>query len=289
MQTRSVPDPTKHILLTEGPDRTGLIYHVMGVLFRHRLNVIHNNEYVSPAGHFFMRTEFSNPADGTFYADALLHELRAALPDSGIEFRLSSQHKKQIVVMVTKEHHCLGDLLIRHAFNELNADILAVISNYNTLEPLVSKFNIPFHHIAHEALSRDEHEAAICQTLTRYKPEYIVLAKYMRVLTPDFVNQYPNRIINIHHSFLPAFVGANPYRQAFERGVKIIGATAHFVNNDLDEGPIIAQNVKEVNHRQSATDMATEGRDVEKIVLSQALKLVFTDRVFIAGNRAVVL
>jgi len=280
--------PAKHILLTEGPDRTGLIYYVMGVLFRHGLNVIHNNEYVSPVGQFFMRTEFESATD-TLDADALLTELRATLPNPDISFRLSLQRRKNIVVMVTKEHHCLGDLLIRHAFDELNADILAVVSNYDTLQPLVSKFGIPFHHISHEGRNRDEHEAAIQQTLAQYTPEYIVLAKYMRVLTPHFVNQYPNRIINIHHSFLPAFVGANPYRQAFERGVKIIGATAHFVNNDLDEGPIIAQNVKEVNHRQSATDMATEGRDVEKIVLSQALKLVFTDRVFIAGNRAVVL
>lgn len=260
----------------------------MGV-FRHGLNVIHNNKYVSPAGHFFMRTEFAGSANNGFDAGTLLGELHAALPDSGITFRLSPQRKKSIVVMVTKEHHCLGDLLIRHVFGELNADILAVVSNYNTLEPLVGKFNIPFHYVSHEGLSREDHEVAIQQTLTQYEPEYIVLAKYMRVLTPDFVNQYPNRIINIHHSFLPASAGANPYRQAFERGVKIIGATAHFVNNDLDEGPIIAQNVKEVNHRQSAADMATEGRDVEKIVLSQALKLVFTDRVFIAGNRAVVL
>lgn len=281
-------NPAKHILLMDGPDNTGLIYHVTGVLFRRGLNVIHNDEYVSPAGQFFMRTEFESATD-TLDADALLTELRATLPNPAISFRLSLQRRKNIVVMVTKEHHCLGDLLIRYAFDELGANILAVVSNYNTLQPLVSKFGIPFHHISHENRSREEHEEAISRTLAIYEPEYIVLAKYMRVLTPDFVNQYPNRIINIHHSFLPAFVGANPYRQAYERGVKIIGATAHFVNNDLDEGPIIAQSVKEVNHRQSAADMATEGRDVEKIVLSQALKLVFNDRVFIAGNRAVVL
>jgi len=281
-------NPAKHILLMDGPDNTGLIYHVTGVLFRRGLNVIHNDEYVSPAGQFFMRTEFESATD-TLDADALLTELRATLPNPAISFRLSPQRRKNIVVMVTKEHHCLGDLLIRYAFDELGANILAVVSNYNTLQPLVSKFGIPFHHISHENRSREEHEEAISRTLAIYEPEYIVLAKYMRVLTPDFVNQYPNRIINIHHSFLPAFVGANPYRQAYERGVKIIGATAHFVNNDLDEGPIIAQSVKEVNHRQSAADMATEGRDVEKIVLSQALKLVFNDRVFIAGNRAVVL
>ncbi|MBD2754655.1 formyltetrahydrofolate deformylase [Spirosoma validum] len=281
--------PNKHILLMDGPDSKGLIYHVTGVLFRHNLNIIHNDEYVSPSGQFFMRTEF----EGVFDNDALLDELKTTLPESAnqsaITFRLNPKRKKNIVVMVTKEHHCLGELLIRYAFDELDADILAVISNYNVLQPLVSKFGIPFHYVSHEGKTREEHEESILRTLTIYEPEYLVLAKYMRVLTPGFVNHFPNRIVNIHHSFLPAFIGANPYRQAYDRGVKIIGATAHFVNNNLDEGPIIAQNVKEVDHRQTATDMATEGRDVEKIVLSQALKLVFNDRVFISGNRAIVL
>lgn len=281
--------PEKHILLMDGPDSKGLIYHVTGVLFRHGLNIIHNDEYVSPSGRFFMRTEF----EGFFDNAALLDELKTTLPDSAnqlaITFRLNPKRKKNVVIMVTKEHHCLGDLLIRYVFDELDADILAVVSNYNILQPLVSKFGIPFHYVSHEGKTREEHEDAILRTMTIYEPEYVVLAKYMRVLTSGFVNHFSNRIINIHHSFLPAFVGANPYRQAYERGVKIIGATAHFVNNDLDEGPIIAQDVKEVNHRHTATDMATEGRDVEKIVLSQALKLVFNDRVFISGNRAIVL
>lgn len=277
---------SKHILLMDGPDSKGLIYHVTGVLYRHGLNIIHNDEYVSPAGQFFMRTEF----EGEYDSVALLSELHETLPNAeGITFRLNPRRKKNIVVFVTKEHHCLGDLLIRYAFDELDADILAVVSNYNHLQPLVSKFGIPFHYVSHEGKSREEHEEAILRTLSIYEPDYLVLAKYMRVLTPGFVNRFPNRIVNIHHSFLPAFIGANPYRQAYERGVKIIGATAHFVNNDLDEGPIIAQNVKEVDHRHTAVDMATEGRDVEKIVLSQALKLVFNDRVFIAGNRAIVL
>ena len=183
----------------------------------------------------------------------------------------------------------MAELLIRYAFNELDADILAVVSNYNTLQPLVRKFGIPFHYVTHEHKPRDEHEEAITRTLSIYEPEYIVLAKYMRVLTPTFVKKFPNRIVNIHHSFLPAFMGANPYRQAYERGVKIIGATAHFVNNDLDEGPIIAQNIKEVDHRHTAADMSTEGKDVEKIVLSQALKLVYNDRVFIHQNRTIIL
>ncbi|GAB3687934.1 formyltetrahydrofolate deformylase [Spirosoma flavus] len=282
----------KHVLLMDGPDSKGLIYHVTGVLFRHGLNIIHNDEYVSPSGQFFMRTEFES-GNATFNSGALLHELRTTLPEGAnqeaITFRLNPKRKKNIVVLVTKEHHCLGELLIRYAFDELDATILAVVSNYNLLQPLVGKFGIPFHYVSHEDKTREEHEQAILRTLAIYEPEYLVLAKYMRVLTPGFVNQFPNRIINIHHSFLPAFIGANPYRQAYERGVKIIGATAHFVNNDLDEGPIIAQDVKEVNHRQTAADMATEGKDVEKIVLSQALKLVFNDRVFISGNRAIVL
>jgi formyltetrahydrofolate deformylase len=284
----------KHILLMDGPDSKGLIYHVTGVLFRHNLNIIHNDEYVSPSGRFFMRTEFeAGVAHDTFDSAALLLELQTTLPDSAnqseITFRLNPKRKKNIVVMVTKEHHCLGELLIRYAFDELDADILAVVSNYNLLQPLVSKFGIPFHYVSHEGKTREEHEEAILRTMAIYEPEYVVLAKYMRVLTASFVNHFPNRIINIHHSFLPAFVGANPYRQAYERGVKIIGATAHFVNNDLDEGPIIAQNVKEVDHRHTAADMASEGKDVEKIVLSHALKLVFSDRVFISGNRAIVL
>lgn len=275
---------TRHILLMDGPDSTGLIHQVTGILYQHNLNIIRNDEYVSPDRQFFMRTEFEGELDSA----ALLEELQHTLP-TGIHLRINPKKKKNIVVFATKEHHCLAELLIRYAFDELDADILAVVSNYNALQPLVSKFGIPFHFISHEHKTREEHEEAICRTLAIYQPEYLVLAKYMRVLTPGFVDQFPNRIINIHHSFLPAFIGASPYRQAYERGVKIIGATAHFVNNNLDEGPIIAQDVKEVHHRQTAADMATEGRDVEKMVLSKALKLIFNDRVFIHQNRTIIL
>ena len=167
----------------DGPDSKGLIYHVTGVLVRHNLNVIHNDEYVSPAGRFFMRTEF----EGTLDKDTLLTELQTTLPDwanaSAIRFRLNPRQKKNIVVMVTKEHHCLGELLIRYAFDELDANILAVISNYNTLQPLAAKFGVPFHHVSHERKTREEHEEAVLKTLAMYEPEYVVLAKYMRVLT----------------------------------------------------------------------------------------------------------
>jgi len=282
----------KHILLMDGPDAKGLIFHVTSVLFRNECNIISQDEYVSPAtdgveSQFFMRTEFESP--DKLDPQKVLKDLRETIATPEINLRISPKKKKDVVILATKEHHCLSDLLIRYNFDELDANILAVVSNYNTLQPFVSKFGIPFHYITHEHKTREEQEEAILRTLEIYQPEYLVLAKYMRILSPEFVSHYLNKIVNIHHSFLPAFIGANPYRQAYERGVKIIGATAHFVNNNLDEGPIIAQNVKDVDHSYAATDMAREGKEVEKSVLTQALKLVFNDRVFIFGNRTVIL
>lgn len=282
----------KHILLMDGPDAKGLIFHVTSVLYRNECNIISQDEYVSPAtdgveSQFFMRTEFESP--DKLDPQKVLKDLQETIATPKINLRISPKKKKDVVILATKEHHCLSDLLIRYNFDELDANVLAVVSNYNTLQPFVSKFGIPFHYITHEHKTREEHEEAILRTLEIYKPEYLVLAKYMRILSPEFVSHYANKIVNIHHSFLPAFIGANPYRQAYERGVKIIGATAHFVNNNLDEGPIIAQNVKDVDHSYAATDMAREGKEVEKSVLTQALKLVFNDRVFIFGNRTVIL
>jgi formyltetrahydrofolate deformylase len=234
-------------------------------------------------GHFFMRTGFS----GDFDKDTMMKALRDILPPDA-SIKLNEHQKRDICILVTKEHHCLSDLLIRHHFQEIDYNIRCVISNYKNLQDLVSKFNIPFHHISHEGISREDHEAAILSWVQTYDPEFIVLAKYMRVLSPVFVGQFTNRIINIHHSFLPAFAGANPYNQAYARGVKIIGATAHFVNDSLDEGPIIAQSVIPVAHTHSAKEMALAGKDVEKIVLARSLKLVLNERVFVYGNRTII-
>jgi formyltetrahydrofolate deformylase len=273
-----------HILLIDCPDQTGLVYNITGVLYRHSYNIVTNNEFVDrEARHFFMRTEFAgadNPA-------AILDELRDLLP-AGATIRLAHTGKRRIVVLATKEYHCLSDLLIRHAYGDLNAEIHAVISNHETLASLAHKFDVPFHYVSHENIGRAEHEAAVAQAIEQYGPEYIVLAKYMRILSPAFVARYPNQIVNIHHSFLPAFIGASPYRQAFERGVKLIGATAHFVTDDLDKGPIIAQDVIRIDHTYSAHDLAQVGHDVEKITLAKALKLVFEERIFLSGNRAII-
>jgi len=274
-----------NILLINCPDESGLVFKVTGVLYsQYALNIIRNDEFVERnANQFFMRTEFS----GAFEREALLKDLYAVLPE-GVDLKLTDKRKKDIVLLATKEHHCLGDLLIRHAFNELNANILCVISNYSVLEELTRKFDVPFHHISHIGRSREEHEAAVLQTVQQYNPELVVLAKYMRILSGDFVSHFTNRIVNIHHSFLPAFVGANPYAQAYERGVKIIGATAHFVNSDLDQGPIIAQSVIPIDHTHSAREMAQAGRDVEKNVLAKSLSLVLNEKVFVYRNKTII-
>ncbi len=273
-----------HCILIECADQPGLVYGITGVLFGHGLNITANAEFVDhELGLFFMRTEVA----GRVEPQALKRELVACLP-SRSTVKSFGRQKKDIVVLASREPHCLGDLLLRHAYGELNANIKAIISNHEDLRSLAEGFNLPFEHVPVGDLSRGEHEQRLASLIEGLAPEYLVLAKYMRVLTPDFVGRFRHRIVNIHHSFLPAFVGANPYRQAYERGVKIIGATAHFVTDDLDEGPIITQDVLPVSHAYDAESMRQAGRDVEKVVLARALKLVFEDRVFICGNKTIV-
>ena len=274
----------KAVLLIETDDERGLVYKVSSALYEMGINIDQNGEFVEKKiKRFFMRTEIS----GNFDDNELLAKIRNSLPKQ-TQIKLIPAKKKKIILMVTKEPHCLGDLLIRNEFGELNATIEAVIGNHETLKDLTQKFDIPFHYIDHKNISREEHEEKMAEIIDGYSPDNIVLAKFMRVLNPGFVKRYENKIINIHHSFLPAFIGAKPYQQAYDRGVKIIGATAHFVNNNLDEGPIIAQNVINVDHADSAENMASSGRDVEKIVLARALKLVFEDRVFVNKNKTVI-
>lgn len=275
---------SNYVLLVDCQDEKGLIYKITGILFNQGLNIISNNEFVEEGKeHFFMRSEFIGDING----EEIITQLKAVLPKNSY-VNLIKQRRKEIVIFATKEHHCLGDLLIKNQYSEMNAEVLGVIANYPDLESLVGKFKIPFHFITHQNKTREDHEEEILKILENYSPDYLVLAKYMRILTSNFVSLYRNRIINIHHSFLPAFAGANPYEQAFNRGVKIIGATSHFVNENLDEGPIIVQEVIPVDHKYSVNDMKRAGREVEIITLSKALKLVFEDRVFISGNKTII-
>ncbi|WP_300364752.1 formyltetrahydrofolate deformylase [Hydrogenimonas sp.] len=272
-------------VLIDCRDEKGLVYKISKAFYDFGLNVEKNREFVDAQnGKFFMRSEVS----GRFDPMALEAELKLVLPESA-QIRLIEPRPKRIVLMATKESHCLGDILIRHEAKELEAEIAGVISNYDILRGLVEKFDIPYIHVSHEGLQRAEHEEKILAELEKFgQVDYIVLAKYMRILTPEFVAHYNERIINIHHSFLPAFIGANPYKQAYDRGVKIIGATAHFVNNNLDEGPIIAQDIIPINHTMDWQVMRSAGRDVEKIVLAKALKLALEDKIFVYANKTVI-
>ncbi|TEY00975.1 formyltetrahydrofolate deformylase [Campylobacter sp. US33a] len=271
-----------YILKISCNDEKGLIYRISDVIFKYHINIIKNDEFVGE-DRFFFRSVL----EGEFDEKAFIGTLEAMLP-KGAFVELNTKRKKDIVIFATKEAHCLGDLLIRDYSGELNANVKAVIANYDTLKSLVDKFNIAYHSIEASNLERKEHENLILQCLQNYDFDYVVLAKYMRILSPDFVKHFEGRIINIHHSFLPAFIGANPYKQAYERGVKIIGATAHFVNNNLDEGPIITQAVIPVNHEDTWQSMQQAGRNVEKNVLSKALDLVFDDRIFIYKNKTII-
>jgi formyltetrahydrofolate deformylase len=274
----------RHVLLIDCNDEKGLVSKIATALFHRDANIISNREFVDPStNRFFMRTEF----EGAMDEETMFRILDGLLPKDA-NVRIESKRKKRLVILATKEPHCLGDILIRCAYNNLNATIEAVISNRSDLKSLVEKFEVPFFHVAHDDKDPGLLANEMLSLIDPYNPDWLVSAKYMRILPPMFVQRFQNRIINIHHSFLPAFVGASPYRQAYDRGVKIIGATAHFINDDLDQGPIICQDVIPVTHRHGAKDMAAAGCDVEKTVLSRALQLAVNESIFVNGNKTVV-
>lgn len=273
-----------YILKVDCSDKAGLIYHLSEVIYQHGMNIEKNSEFVDKEyDRFFFRAVISGDVD----LEKLRFDLTSMLPEDA-NITLGARRKKNLVLMATKESHCLGDILIRYHSGELDANILAVISNHDSLRDLTAKFDIPYFHVSAENLEREDHEDKVKALLHEFNPDLIILAKYMRILTPSFVKPFAGKIINIHHSFLPAFIGANPYKQAFQRGVKIIGATAHYVNDNLDEGPIIAQDVVGVTHEYSWKDMQKAGRNVEKIVLSKAIDLAIDDRLFVYENKTVI-
>lgn len=273
------------IVLIDCDDSTGLIYKISKIFFENGLNVEKNDEFVEKEkNRFFMRTEISGDAD----FELVEKLLRRDLPKNANLRIVEKAKKKKVLLFATKESHCLGDILMRYYGGELDAEVLGVVANHDTLKGLVEKFDLPFYLVSADGISREEHEAKVIELTKSLAPDLLVLAKYMRILTPDFVSHFEGKIVNIHHSFLPAFIGANPYKQAYERGVKIIGATAHFVNNNLDEGPIIAQDVVKVDHSYGWEEMRNLGRDIEKVVLSKAIRLAVEDRIFVYDNKTVI-
>lgn len=273
------------IILIQCTDQVGLVAAISKVMADADLNIISMREYVNvEVNRFYLRLEITAGNIDAPYVEAQL--LRVLPPNCSIFIHTAVI--KKVAVLVTKEYHCLGDILLRNYFNTLGASVACVIGNHETLRSLTDKFDIPFHYVDHRDRTKEAFEEAVSEVLSNYRFDYIILAKFMRILSSRFVAAYPHRIINIHHSFLPAFVGASPYRQAHERGVKLIGATAHFVTDVLDEGPIIAQQIIPVNHAHSVKDMVTLGKEIEESVLAKALQLVLQDRVIVDGNKTVV-
>ena len=272
------------VIVIQCKDRVGLVAAIAGLMAQEHINIVSMREHVdTEQGLFFARLQIEQGVD----AKDLKIKLKAILPEDAF-IKVNPLPEKKIIVLVTKEYHCLGDILMRNQFKTLGASVQCVIGNHNLLEDLCNRFGIPFHYISHEDKTKQAFEEEVTHTINQYEFDYLVLAKFMRILSPGFIETFPQQIINIHHSFLPAFIGANPYKQAYERGVKLIGATAHFVTNDLDEGPIVHQQIIPINHTFTAADMVRAGRDIEKAVLSKALQLVLEDRVFVYNNKTVV-
>jgi len=272
------------VILIQCKDRVGLVAAITGVLAARNLNIVSMREHVDVQANVFFARIVS--AQETAVEELQL-QLKAVLPaDANIS--INPEPEKKIVLLVTKEYHCLSDILVRNHFNTLGASVQAVIGNHAVLQNICERFAVPFHFITHENKSKETFEQELMQQINAYAFDYIILAKFMRILSPSFVQQFALKIINIHHSFLPAFIGASPYRQAHSRGVKMIGATAHYVTNDLDEGPIIEQQIIPVNHTFGIEDMIKAGKEIEKAVLAKALKLLFEDRVFVYQNKTIV-
>ncbi|ETZ20871.1 formyltetrahydrofolate deformylase [Pedobacter sp. V48] len=271
------------IIIIQCKDQIGLVADISQILSAAKLNIVSMREHVDKAeSMFFMRLEVDGHSDEA----SLTETMRKILP-AGALIHVNPVAEKRIVVMVTKEYHCLADILVRNNFGTLGATVVGVIGNHDILQKICERFDVPFSLISYADGATDPEQEMI-DRINAYVPDYVILAKFMRILSPRFVASFADRIINIHHSFLPAFAGANPYRQAFERGVKLIGATAHFVTNDLDEGPIIAQQIIPVNHSFTAKDMVRSGKEIETAVLAKAMRLVLSDRVFVYKNKTVV-
>ncbi|WP_316807466.1 formyltetrahydrofolate deformylase [Pedobacter agri] len=272
-------------ILISCPDQVGLVTNITSVLAAHQLNIIAMREFVDEANKaFFTRIACTGNLENKFHLEQKLLE---SLPPEA-EVNVIDQQEKQIAVLVTKEYHCLAEILIKNQFKTLGANVKCVIGNYESLRDFTEKLGIPYFYVDHNGKDKTQFEREIKDILNQFDLDYLVLAKFMRILSAEFVKDYEGKVINIHHSFLPAFIGANPYRQAFERGVKIIGATAHFVTDHLDEGPIITQHTTHIDHNFGVKEMVRAGKEIEKKVLLEALELIFENRVFVSGNKTVI-
>ncbi len=276
-------------LLVCCPDRKGIVAALAQTLYGHGANILNSDQHTDPVdGQFFQRIRFDM---SEMHTDRVA--LEAAVGEVGQRFAMRwelryGDRRKKMAIMVSKYDHCLYDLVLRHRAGELNCDIAMIVSNHPDLQPIAQQFRVPYHVFPitkDTKRAQEDDEAALFE---KSDIDLIVLARYMQILSAEFVARFPARIINIHHSFLPAFMGGKPYHQAYQRGVKLIGATAHYATTDLDEGPIIEQDVIRASHRDSVADLTRKGRDVERNVLARAVRWHLDDRVLVYGNKTVV-
>lgn len=278
------------ILIIQCKDNKGIVAAVSGFLYENNGNILAIDQYVDEEiGDFFMRAEWELETFG-IGKDQIHEQFGSQVAEQfRMNYTLSFNFPKpRMALFVSKLSHCLFDILSRYYSGQFVVDIPLVISNHADLEPVVKAFGIPFHHIPVSKDTKPEQEAKQLELLNENNVDFVVLARYMQILSGDFISHFPNRIVNIHHSFLPAFVGAKPYHAAYKRGVKIIGATAHYVTEDLDAGPIIEQDVARVRHHNTIDDLVQIGQDVEKVVLSKAIKYHLAQKIKVVGNRTII-
>ncbi|MEE2777902.1 MAG: formyltetrahydrofolate deformylase [Acidobacteriota bacterium] len=276
-------------LLVSCPDRKGIVASLAQVLYGHGANILDSDQHSDVvAGKFFQRVRFDWSEARTD-----LTSIQAAVAELAARFDMTwrlaiADERRKTAIFVSRFDHCLYDLLWRHRAAELATDLAMIISNHPDLEEVADQFGVDFHHLPVSKETKPEAEATALELCRAADVDLIVLARYMQILSESFVDTFPGVIINIHHSFLPAFIGGRPYHQAYARGVKLVGATAHYVTADLDEGPIIDQDVVRCSHRDSVADLTRKGRDLEKVVLARAVRCHLEDRVLICGNKTVV-
>lgn len=289
-KTVKMVNANEYILTISCPDRPGIVHAVTGFLAQHNLNIVDSQQFGDPTSKkFFMRVHFAPVSESPETVQSLQTSFSDIATEMKMDFDLSSTAQKpRVLIMVSKIGHCLNDLLFRQSTNQLGIEIPLIISNHPDFAPLASSFKIPFVHLPVTAETKTTQEEKILSLVSEHKIDLIVLARYMQVLSPSLCKAMSGKIINIHHSFLPSFKGAKPYHQAYDRGVKIVGATAHFVTSDLDEGPIIEQDVVRVDHGLSPGMLTREGSNVESMVLAKAVKWVTERRVLLNGSKTVV-
>lgn len=277
------------ILLISCPDRKGEVAAIADFVYRHNGNILHADEHGDEeSGLFLMRVEF-DPKDFDIPITDFGKHFSPVAEAFAMTWRLAhSSHRPRMIIFVSKYDHCLIDLLYRHQSGELACDIPLIVSNHPDNQAVAEFYRIPYAVLPVAKDDKQASEKRLQSLIDEHTPDFMVLARYMQILSNDFVQRYPQRVINIHHSFLPAFVGARPYHQAFERGVKLIGATSHYVTEILDDGPIIEQDVVRVSHRDTVEDLIRKGRDLEKVVLSRAVRSHVENRVLVYGNKTVV-